>query len=277
MFYLICKISVFSQTDPGAFELGRQLELYRVVLTAMVLAVIILLIICMLQWMYRSGTKKDYTVLSVRPFKRKKNGRAGMGVAPAKLPDPGLIFRFALPGDGGDKVITVGSTEGSIKTWSTEIINNHLELHIIYYVDVKEKKLYELPDPLFSEYAVELKCRGNTLIHYPGLEGYRRMNPSEKIYITGDPAVPGRVSFSHIDAAQPVRFRLGRETGEGDRFISGYFEFHLYLEDYETQRGNGMPGVDKYFLLSLYRIYPGYDISAPDAEGLYPMIGPFMG
>ena len=38
-----------------------------------------------------------------------------------------------------------------------------------------------------------------------------------------------------------------------------------------------MPSVEKYFMLRLYRIYPGYDVSSPDAEGLYPMIDPFSG
>ncbi|HPS57900.1 MAG TPA: hypothetical protein PK514_07315 [Spirochaetota bacterium] len=277
MFNLINKIQLFSQIDARVYDLEKQIELYRVVLMAMILAVIILIIICLLQRLYYTRMRLPGTAaVRIRPG-RKKTRRSPAGVDPSGLPDPGLIFRFALPDDGGDKLITIGRTEGSIKTWSTEIINDHLELHVIYYVNMKEKKLYELPDPLYTDYALELKCRGNVLIHYPGLDGYRRMNPSEKIYITAEPDLDGRISFSTISAARPVRFRLGSELGEWDRFISGYFEFHLYLQDHEVERENGMPAVEKYFMLRLYRIYPGYDVSSPDAGGLYPMIDPFSG
>ena len=178
MLNLINKIQMFSQIDARVYDLERQIELYRVVLTAMVLAVIILIVICLLQRLYytRPGTPVSAAVRG--RAHRKKAGRTGGGVDPSDLPDPGLIFRFALPDDGGDKLITIGRNEGSIKTWSTEIINDHLELHVIYYVNLKEKKLYELPDALYADYALELRCRGNVLIHYSGLDGYRRMNPS---------------------------------------------------------------------------------------------------
>lgn len=277
MHNLINRIQLFSQLDSRVYDLEKQIELYRVVLMAMILAVVILIIICLMQRIYYTRVQAPASAAVRTRRKQKKGGRAIRGVDPSELPDPGLIFRFALPDDGGDKLITIGRDEGSIRTWSTEIINDHLELHVIYYVNVKEKKLYELPDPLYTDYALELKARGNVLIHYPGLDGYRRMNPSEKIYITSEPGDPGRVSFNTINADRPVRFRLGSELGEWDRFISGYFEFHLYLQDHEVEKANGMPSVEKYFMLRLYRIYPGYDVSSPDSEGLYPMIDPFSG
>lgn len=277
MFHLVNKIQLFSQIDSRVYDLEKQIELYRVVLTAMILAVAILIIVCLLQRLYYTRSHNAGPAAARIRRERKKSGRTAGGTDPSELPDPGLIFRFALPGDGGDKLITIGRDEGSIKTWSTEVINDHLELHVIYYVNLKEKKLYELPDPLYTDYSLELRCRGNVLIHYPGLEGYRRMNPAEKIYITAEPGAPGLISFNTIDASRPVRFRLGGELGEWDRFISGYFEFHLYLQDHEVERENGMPSVEKYFMLRLYRIYPGYDVSSPDAEGFYPMIDPFSG
>lgn len=277
MYNLINKIQLFTQIDARVYDLERQIELYRVVLTAMVLAVAILIIICLLQRMYytRAGIPGTVPVRSRAGRSRAKRSRAG--IDPSELPDPGLIFRFALPDDGGDRIITIGRDEGSIRTWSTEIINDHLELHVIYYVNLKEQKLYELPEPLYRDYALELRCRGNVLIHYPGLDGYRKMNTSEKIYITSEPGDPDRICFNTINASQPVRFRLGSELGEWDRFISGYFEFHLYLQDHEVEMESGMPSVEKFFMLRLYRIYPGYDVSSPDTDGLYPMIDPFSG
>lgn len=277
MINLIYRIKLFSQIDAGVYALEKQIELYRLVLMAMILAVIILIVLCLLQRIYYTRRLVPAAAPALARHGKKKARSLRAGVDPAELPDPGLIFRFALPDDGGDRIITIGRNEGSIRTWSTEIINDHLELHVIYYVNLKEQKLYELPDPLYTDYAIELRCRGNVLIHYPGLDGYRRMNSSEKIYITSGDAFEDRISFNTITAAQPLRFRLGSELGEWDRFISGYFEFHLYLQDHEVEREGGMPGVEKYFMLRLYRIYPGYDVSSPDPEGLYPMIDPFSG
>lgn len=277
MINLIYRIKLFSQIDAGVYALEKQIELYRLVLMAMILAVIILIVLCLLQRIYYTRRLVPAAAPALARHGKKKARSLRAGVDPAELPDPGLIFRFALPDDGGDRIITIGRNEGSIRTWSTEIINDHLELHVIYYVNLKEQKLYELPDPLYTDYAIELRCRGNVLIHYPGLDGYRRMNSSEKIYITSGDAFEDRISFNTITAAQPLRFRLGSELGEWDRFISGYFEFHLYLQDHEVEREGGMPGVEKYFMLRLYRIYPGYDVSSPDTEGLYPMIDPFSG
>ncbi len=277
MINLIYRIKLFSQIDAGVYALEKQIELYRLVLMAMILAVIILIVLCLLQRIYYTRRLVPAAAPALARHGKKKARGLRAGIDPAELPDPGLIFRFALPDDGGDRTITIGRNEGSIRTWSTEIINDHLELHVIYYVNLKEQKLYELPDPLYTDYAIELRCRGNVLIHYPGLDGYRRMNSSEKIYITSGDAFEDRISFNTITAAQPLRFRLGSELGEWDRFISGYFEFHLYLQDHEVEREGGMPGVEKYFMLRLYRIYPGYDVSSPDPEGLYPMIDPFSG
>lgn len=277
MYNLINKIQMFTQIDARVYDLERQIELYRVVLTAMVLAVAILIIICLLQRMYYTRAGIPGTVPGRSRAGRSRAKRSRAGIDPSELPDPGLIFRFALPDDGGDRIITIGRDEGSIRTWSTEIINDHLELHVIYYVNLKDQKLYELPEPLYRDYALELRCRGNVLIHYPGLDGYRRMNTSEKIYITSEPGDPDRICFNTINASQPVRFRLGSELGEWDRFISGYFEFHLYLQDHEVEMESGMPSVEKFFMLRLYRIYPGYDVSSPDTDGLYPMIDPFSG
>ncbi|NLV66041.1 MAG: hypothetical protein GXY14_00025 [Spirochaetes bacterium] len=275
MHNLINRIQLFSQIDSGAYNIAQQAEQYRVVLTAMILAVVILLIICLLQRIYYTRLRSPVEVAghAVKPGKTKK--RRARGIDPSLLPDPGLVFRFALPEDGGDRLITIGRDRGSIRTWSTEILNGHLELRVIYYINLKDKKLYCLPDPFYTDYVLELVCRGNVLIHYPGIDGYRRMASSEKIFITAEPGAPGIISFNNINPTQPVRFRLGSETDEQGRFVSGYFEFHLYLQDHEVERPNGMPAVEKYFMLKLYRIYPGYDVSMPDAEGFYPMIDPF--
>ena len=281
MIYHIYRLPFICQIDSRLYEMERQLEFYRLVLLIMSLIVVILIMALLIQRIVfvrgresRENRVKDST--GKRRGKRLRGNNPYAGADPASLPDPGNIFRFThTEMEPGERVITIGSRHGSIRTWSTEIEDEHLEVHIEEIDDSLERELYQLPERLYAEYRVTLKRSGNVLIHYPGLEGYRRMEQAETIYITRDPDRSGGPCFESIEARQPVRFRLGRELESWDRFTDGYFEFHLYVQDHETDNERGMPRVGKYFMIRLYRIYPGYDLASPDSDGLYPMLDPF--
>lgn len=284
MIHWLHTLTLMAQIDSTIYELQKELELYRLVIVALVLLVAILAIAWLMQM--AAMRKKIAAAPAEGTRKRRRRGESAAGpggdsaVVPEQkeLPDPGIIFRYAPPGpDPGGRIISIGRRSGSIKTWSTEINDDHLEIHIAELNSHPAGKLYELPERLYAEYRLTLKRGGNVLIHYPGLEGYGRMDTTEVLFIKqeSDPALGP--SFSAIEARQPLRLRLGAELGEWDRFINGYFEFHLYLQDHETENDSGLPKIEKYFMLRLYRIYPGYDISSPDAEGLYPMLDPFGG
>ncbi len=101
------------------------------------------------------------------------------------------------------------------------------------------------------------------------------MGSREKIYVKNEPDVAGDPTFPSLKARQPIRFRIGDRLNQDDKFVNGFFEFHLFTQEYEVKTSAGIPKIEKNFLIRLYKIYPGYDVSSPDGEGLYPMIDPF--
>ena len=121
----------------------------------------------------------------------------------------------------------------------------------------------------------EVITDGKVLIYYPGLEGYKPMGSRERIYIKAEPDETGEPTFPAIEAKQPIRFRVGDRLNQDDKFVNGFFEFHLFTQDYEAKTKAGIPKVEKNFMLRLYKIYPGYDISGVTEEGLYPMMDPY--
>jgi hypothetical protein len=120
-----------------------------------------------------------------------------------------------------------------------------------------------------------MKRDGRVLLYYPGLEGWRQMGARERFYIKQEPDVAGDPTFPVIEAKQPVRLRIGDRLNQDEKFANGYFEFHLYTQDYEVKTSAGIPKIEKNFMLRLYKIYPGYDMASPSPDGLYPMSDPF--
>jgi hypothetical protein len=203
-------------------------------------------------------------------------GSAKGKVTPKELPDPGLIFKYSLAReDQNEKTITIGQTEGNIKTYSTEIIDNHLSINIRIIENKRDQDIYNLPDKLVEEYLLDIRRDGKVLIYYPGLENFREMGSRERIYIKKEPDETGDPTFPSLEAKQPVRFRLGDRLNQDGKVVRGYFEIHLFTQDYEVKTKAGIPKIEKNFLVRLYKIYPGYDTGAPNDEGLYPMIDPF--
>ena len=101
------------------------------------------------------------------------------------------------------------------------------------------------------------------------------MGSRERIYIKEEPDVAGDPTFPSIDAKQPIRLRIGDRLNQDGKFINGFFEFHLFSQDYEVKTKTNITKIEKNFLLRLYKIYPGYDTGTPTEDGLYPMIDPF--
>ena len=93
--------------------------------------------------------------------------------------------------------------------------------------------------------------------------------------IKQDPDEAGDPTFPTLAAKSPIRFRLGDRLSQDGKFINGYFEFHLFTQDYETKTKADIPKTEKNFLIRLYKVYPGYDTGAPTEEGLSPMVDPF--
>ena len=102
------------------------------------------------------------------------------------------------------------------------------------------------------------------------------MGSRERIYIKDTPDETGDPTFPEIEAKSPVRFRIGDRLNQDNKFVNGFFEFHLFTKDYEVKTKAGIPKIEKYFLVRLYKIYPGYDTGSPTDDGLYPMVDPFV-
>ncbi len=287
MFKFIFSLGLFQQLDPRIYELQKEVEFYRILLSASVLVIFILTLAVVLQRIFLEKMRKpgnksvddpESNNSSVKDRSEKKIKKTiAKGVVDSKnLPDPGLIFRYSLArGDVTGKLITIGQTEGNIKTYSTEIINDHLNVHIRILNNRSEKDLNNLPDSIYEEYMIDLRRGGEALICYPGLEAFRPMGVSERIYIMKEADPAGDPAFRTIDPKQPVRIRLGERLNQNEKFVNGYFEFHIFNQEYEVKTDAGITKYENNFLLRLYRIYPGYDISSPGKDGLYPMMAPF--
>jgi len=193
-----------------------------------------------------------------------------------KLPDPGLIFKYSLAEENTlEKMITIGQKEGSIKTYSTEIIDNHLSIFIRILDNKREKDIYDLPDQITEEYMIDLRRDSKLLYYYEGMEGFKPMPSKLRIYLKEKPDEMGDPTFKTLDPKQPIRFRLGDRLNSDDKFINGFFEFHLFNKEYKVKTTSGIPKTEKNFFIRLYKVYPGYDTGNVSDEGLYPMIDPF--
>jgi hypothetical protein len=278
---------MFQQLDPRIYELQKDIEFYKILLIGSILVIVILVLAVVLQRISLNRARKsgdDVVDLSgsgnsgesPKPvFKAKKSPAKG-AVDSKDLPDPGLIFKYSLAKENvTEKLITIGQTEGSIKTFSTEIMNDHLSIHIRILENRDEKDIYNLPDSISEEYMLDLRREGKALIYYPGIDSFRQMGSRERIYIMKEEDPAGDPTFPLIDPKQPIRIRIGERLNQDEKFVNGYFEFHLFNQEYQVKTASGIPMYEKNFLLRLYRVYPGYDVSSPGKEGLFPMMDPF--
>lgn len=291
MLRLVHSLYQFLHLDPRVYELEKELEFHRYIIFAAVLVIIILGLVVYLQRKILDSYKKGDSPSLLKRLKPKPKAKAAESapqpqqppasaakgkVTPKELPDPGLIFKYSLAKeDQNEKTITIGQTEGNIKTYSTEIIDNHLSINIRIIENKRDQDIYNLPEKLVEEYLLDIRRDGKVLIFYPGLENFREMGSRERIYVKKEPDETGDPTFAVIEPKQPIRFRLGDRLNQDGKFVGGYFEFHLFTQDYEVQTKAGIPKTEKNFLVRLYKIYPGYDTGAPNEDGLYPMIDPF--
>jgi hypothetical protein len=281
--FLYFELSRLSHVDPRLYELEKDLELYQFIFWGAILVIVLLLIIVYLQRVAISSYRKGKGKVLPRLMKKKEAkgeavsaGAVSGFVSPGSLPDPGLIFKYSLAKENVlDKAISIGQHEGNIKTHSTEIIDHHLTLNIRIIENRREHDIYNLPDRIFEEYQLDLRRDGKVLIYYPGLKGFQEMGSRERIYIKKGPDEAGDPTFDGLEAKAPIRFRIGDRLNQDGKFINGYFEFHLFTQDYDVKTKAEIPKTEKNFLLRLYKIYPGYDTGSPTEEGLYPMVDPF--
>ncbi len=285
MIKLLHHLSFLGHVDPRVFELEKHIEFLHIVIWGLALVIGLLLLIVYLQrksiTLYRKsksvhGKEKKGLIPGVKKKAVGKPAAIGASVAPKELPDPGLIFKYSLAKENVmEKTVTIGQKQGNIKTYSTEIIDDHLSVSIRIMENRRDKDIYDLPDTIVEEYLLDFRRDGKALIYYQGLEGYREMGSRERIYLKEEPDVTGDPTFPKLDAKQPIRFRVGDRLNQDGKFISGFFEFHLFTQDYQVSTKAGIPKIEKNFLIRLYKIYPGYDTGAPTDDGLYPMIDPF--
>ncbi len=278
---------MFQQIDPRIYELEKEIDLYRIILAGGVLLLIILGLIVILQWASLKKMRRGADIgepVNITPGKNapaktekgKPETKAAPSVKGRDLPDPGLVYKFSLADEKvTEKLITIGQTEGNIKTYSTEVINDHFSINIRIIDNQRDRDIYNLPDKIYEEYILDMRRDGRVLVYYPGLEGYRQMGARERVYIKPEPDSAGDPTFPMIEAKQPIRLRIGDRLNQDEKFANGYFEFHLYTQEYEVKTSAGIPKIEKNFMVRLYRIYPGYDMSSPSPDGLYPMTDPF--
>jgi hypothetical protein len=216
------------------------------------------------------------TLPSSRPVTRNTPVRSGNSPSQKDIPDPGLIYKYVIRSeDLEEKIITIGQKEGTIITYSTEIVDHHLTIMIRPLNSTKNRDIYDLPDKVIEEYIVDLRRGGKILYNLPGNSKVEEMGARMRLYIKSEPDPTGDPCYPSIDPAQPVRFRLGDRLSQDGKFRAGYFEFHLYTKDSETTTKAGIPCIEKNFFVKLYKIYPGYDTASQNEDGLFPMIDPF--
>ncbi|MDF3820012.1 hypothetical protein P3G55_08890 [Leptospira sp. 96542] len=192
-----------------------------------------------------------------------------------ELPDPGLIYKYVIHGDPAEKIITIGQKEGTIKTFSTEVIDHHLTIMIRSLDTSRDQDIYNLPELITEKYVLDFRREGKVLIVIPGSSEVREMGARERILIQENVDEAGDPNFISLDPKTPVRFRIGDRLTQDGKFRSGYFEFHLYTKDVEGKTKSGIKIIEKQFFLRLFKIYPGYDTANQTADGLFPMVDPF--
>jgi len=282
---ILFNIIQFLGIDPRVYELEKDIEFYQYIVFGSILIIILMILIIYLQRRLITGLRRGDAPAPKKIRKGKRVKKAAKAAAKTTttvqtsqgdLPDPGLIFKYSLGKEHiTEKTITIGQLEGNIKTFSTEIIDNHLSVFIRIIENRRDKDIYDLPDKIFEEYQLDLRRDAKALIYYPSLTGFREMGSRERIFVKKEPGEAGDPTFPEIDVKSPVRFRLGDRLNQDGKFVSGYFEFHLFSQDYEVKTKAGIPKVEKNFLIRLYKIYPGYDTGSPNEDGLFPMIDPF--
>lgn len=197
-------------------------------------------------------------------------------VSPKQLPDPGLVYKYSLAEENIlEKTITVGQDDGTIRTYSTEIVNDHLSIYIRIIDSARDRSIYDIPGKIHEEYMLDIRRGGKTLIFYPPLKQFQEMDAKMRIYIQEKKDDTGELTFGALDPNNPIRFRLGDRLNQDGKFIKGFFEFHLFTKDYEVKTKAGIPKIEKNFFLRVFKIYPGYDTANVTSDGLYPMIDPF--
>jgi len=202
--------------------------------------------------------------------------KAAPPVKQKDLPDPGLLYKYILDAqESPEKTITIGQTEGTIRLFSTEIVNDHLSAYFRILENDREKDIYNMPGELSEEYMIDLRRGGKALIVLPGQKQFSQMGSRQRLYIKATPDEMGDPTFPDISPQNPVRIRLGDRLDAEGRFRTGYFEFHLFTKEAVSQTKAGIPKKEKQFFLRLFKIYPGYDTAGADADGIYPMIDPF--
>lgn len=193
----------------------------------------------------------------------------------SEIPDPGLIFKYILKPDSPEKIVSIGQKEGTITTFSTEIVDHHLTIVLRQLDNSKSRDIYDLPDKITEEYIIDFRRGGKLLYLLPGETKIQEMGARMRIYIKPTPDPSGDASYADITPQQPIRFRLGDRLTQDGKFRAGFFEFHFYTKDTESKTQSGIPCIEKQFFLKLYKIYPGYDTANQNSEGLFPMIDPF--
>ena len=192
---------------------------------------------------------------------------------PKILPDPGLIFRFDLSTEPQRRIV-IGQTDGTIKTYSTEVLDNHLEIDLRVRKD-DDQDIYDQSKSILQRYQVDMRRGGRVMIYYPGSERFREMDSRERLVIQEEPDSSGDFQFAALEPKNPIRFQLGDRIREDGKFVKGYIEFHLFTKPVESEQA-GYKRVDQMFFVRVFKIFPGYDTAHPDDEGLYPMIDPFV-
>lgn len=277
---------MIQQIDPRIVELQNDVEFYQTVVIGLSIVVGLLFLIVILQRLsirlmkqgkVKGGKSKLPKIKkSSAPEISASAAAVPASAAPKDLPDPGLVFKYSLAAENTtEKTISIGQKQGNIKTFSTEILDDHLSLYIRIIENRRDQDIYDLPDQIFEEYQIDFRRDSKVLIYYPGLEGYREMGARERIYVKSQPDETGDPTFPALEAKNPIRFRLGDRLDQDGKFTGGYFEFHLFTQDYEVKTKSNISKTEKNFLLRLYKIYPGYDTGSPTGDGLFPMIDPF--
>jgi len=268
--------------DPQVLKLQEDLDFYQMLLVATIIVSVILMLAILIMLTKIKATKtpssKKKKKIQMPSIKKKSSVSQDDPIKASQkdLPDPGVIFKYSLAKENVlDKEIIIGQSQGNIKTYSTEVIDDHLTFFIRILDNSRDRDIYDLPDKIIEEYQLDFRRDGKVMIFYEGLDKYREMGSRERIYIKETPDETGEPTFSEIQAKQPIRFRVGDRLNQDGKFVNGYFEFHLFTQSYTVQTKSGIPKIEKNFMLRLYKIFPGYDTGSQNEDGLYPMVDPF--
>ena len=268
IFVLLMLIPIFAGEDPY----------HMVILMSLDFALILSLIANFIQYRKIVFLKEGPSPAKAAPKKPAPARPAKEPVLrfdPKLLPDPGLVYRFDLskPGESTRR-ITIGQAEGTIKTYSTEIVDGHLELDIRVKQD-SDQDIYDQSKAIRQRYQLEIRRGGRAMVYYPGSDRFREMEARERILIQEEPDNSGDFQYTDLEPKNPIRFQLGDRLRHDGKFLKGYIEFHIFTREVETEVA-GYKRLDKMFFLRIFKIFPGYDTAHPDDDGLYPMIDPFI-